>query len=157
MHSSICRKAVDGMLQVNLLLYNSFKNPWMNVTLKTTRKPSVINTIRVSSALPQLFSKNDTGHKRAKDNTRNNDHPSKSNTSHPKPPWAYPLFWDTGDRSRGKGACFQTGYLLMGPDFTTHSTSILLFYDRLRTVADCQEDTVKREAVIFLLTEKASS
>ena len=45
----------------------------------------------------------------------------------------------------------------MGPDFTTHSTSILLFYDQLRTVADCQEDTVKRGAVIFLLTEKASS
>ena len=52
MHSSICRKAVDGMLQVHLLLYNSFKNPWMNMTLKTTtRKPSVVNT---ESVLPFL-------------------------------------------------------------------------------------------------------
>lgn len=59
----------------------------MNVTLTTTTtKTSVINTIKVGFALPQLFSKNDTGHKRAKENTRDNDHPSKSNTSHPKPP-----------------------------------------------------------------------
>ena len=54
----------------------------MNVTLTTTTT-SVINTIRVGFALPQLFSKNDTGHKRAKENTRDDDHPSKSTQAIP--------------------------------------------------------------------------
>lgn len=40
-----------------------------------------------------------------------------------------------------------------GSRFTTTPQAFCLMIG-LRTVADCQEDTVKREAVIFLLTEK---